>query len=204
MSVQRLKFKPAQSPYTHHVLVDELEDADLEILEKHSGERVLSLHYAPKKFQSLSFLESWKQLEDLRIYSCKFTDFSALKKTRKLKHVFINGLRYKDPDLSFLASIKSLESFSLINATHLVKFPDLSACKKLRALSVDSCSRLTDIGSVQKIKSLRSLCVYQVPQLAPEDFVSIMRMKGLTTLEVGFRRVAENTRFQELLESNRR
>ncbi len=195
------KYKLAQ-PLEHcerngHVIVDgPLSKRDLTRLHKYSDEQALSIWRI--QADSLEFLADWADLRNLRLYGCKIGDYSQLTKLKRLKHLFVNGIRDRAPDLSFLSRLAPLVELGVGQVPHLIRFPDLSRCTRLKRLQIFGCKRLLDVSAVSRIRSLETFDICGTPQ-QPTDLEAIMAMPKMKFMSGGFGRAKPDALFQDLL-----
>ena len=107
--------------------------------------------------------------------------------------------RDKVPDLSFLSTLKTIESIGIGYITYLRAVPDLSQCKRLKSLTIFNCKSLHEIASVTSIPKLQSFSIVCTPQM-PHDLETIMAMKTLKTMSGAFGNTKRDDEFQRLLD----
>ena len=147
---------------------------------------------------SLDFLADWSNLRSLRMHGCKIGDYSALAKLKRLSHLFLNGVRSRTPDLSFLGRMTPLTDLGIVGVPHLTAFPDLSRCTRLKRLSIYSCKRLSDLSAVLRIPNLESFQIVCTPQ-EPADLEPIMAMPKMKVMSGAFGRAKKDAEFHLLL-----
>lgn len=202
MSVRKHKLAPESQKYaTEHIIVacenKSLSEKDHAALDEYRTHRVLTLKNVRE--DSMEFIANWNDLRSLKIYSCKISDCSALARHKQLRHLWYNGNRSKEPDLSFLSSLSELEELGLGYITNIAALPKLKSCRRLKRLTIFNCKNLTDIDSVLEIPNLQSFSIVCTPH-GPSDLNSIMAMPTLKTISGAFGSKAKDKLFHDLID----
>lgn len=192
------KYKLATIGGGEHVLArGPLSKRDWTTLHKHRNEQILTLDRV--RTESLAFIADWRNLRDVRMYGCNFSDWSVLVHFKKLKHLHLVGNRFRTLDLSFLSEMVHLEELGIGGIGHCTSFPDMSGCKRLKRLSIFGCPRLTDISTIPRIPNLKSFHIVSTPQ-EPPDLIDIMAMPKMKFMTGSFGTRTKNELFRELME----
>ena len=178
-----------------HIMAEgPLSERDITLLQEFRTEPVLTL----TRVSSLDFIAGWTDLRSLRMYACKVEDWSPLTTLKKLEDLFINGIRERTPDLSFLSQMRTLKDLGVGHVPHWTTFPDMSRCTRLKRLNIFGCKRLTDLSAVVRIKKLESFDIVLTPQ-KPADLEAIMAMPTMKCMAAAFGRAKEDALFAALL-----
>ena len=202
MPVHKHKLAPPirKAGRTEHVIVEApLTGRDLTAIRKYRHETTLTLRRI--QAESLEFISDWAGLRSLRLYGCKIRDCSALARFKRLEHLFINTIRARAPDLSFLSQLRPLKDLGIGHIPHLTTFPDMSRCTRLKRLSIFSCKRLTDLSAILHIPNLESFHILLTPQ-GPADLEPIMALPRMKFMTGQFGSSKRNALFRELLEKH--
>ena len=77
-------------------------------LNKYKDATMLSLWHI--KGDSMDFILDMPELQDIRMYACKFNDYTALSKLTHLRKLCINGIATKEEQtFDYIANLSSLE-----------------------------------------------------------------------------------------------
>jgi hypothetical protein len=180
----------------HVVAKGPLSKRDLTTLHKYRDQQTLTLQRV--EADSFDFIADWTDLRSLTLYGCKIGDWSPLAKLKRLDHLFINTVRDKTPDFSFLSRLEKLTDLGIGYVPHLTALPDMSRCKRLRRLSLFNLQRLKDLSAVLKIKNLQSFHIVVTPQ-GPSDLIDIMAMPKMKFMTGSFGTRKKNELFRELM-----
>jgi hypothetical protein len=185
---------------TEHVVAEgPLSKRDLTALGKYRAHRLLTLRRI--QADGLELLAGWTDLRDLRLSGCKIGDWSGLAQLKNLEKLFINTIRDRAPDLSFLSQLKDLNELGLGHIPHWTAFPDMSGCTRLKRLRIFGCKRLRDLSAVLRIPNLESFHIVQTPQ-EPADLVAIMAMPKMKFMTGAFGRRKKDEEFHELMQKH--
>jgi hypothetical protein len=165
-------------------------------LAKLRDQQVLTL--SGVRADSLDFLANWTKLRSLRFYGCIVGDYSALARLKRLDDLFLNGIRTRTADLTFLGQLTRLENLGIAGVPHLTAFPDLSRCTRLKRLSIHGCKRLCDLSSIVQIPNLESFGITGT-LVQPADLEPIMAMPTIKLMSGAFGRVKLNAEFRMLM-----
>jgi len=202
MPVHKYKLGPPLLIYKSgaHVMADgPLTARDFTMLQKYRHEPVLTLTRI--RSDSLAFISDWEELRSLRLYACKIGDWSPLARLKRLEHLFINGVRDRAPDLSFLSQMKRLKELGIGHVPHWTTFPDMSRCTRLKRLKIFGCKRLRDLSAIPQIPNLESFSIVLTPQ-EPADLTAIMAMPKMKTMSGAFGRARLDAQFADLLKQH--
>ena len=183
----------------HIVVEGPLSKRDLTSLQKYRDQQLLTLRHIQS--DSLEFISDWADLRDLRLYGCRIGKWSPLTGLQSLEHLFLNGMRDRQPDLSFLSQLTRLEKLGVGAFPHWTVFPDMSRCTRLKRLHIFGCKRLADLSAVPRIPNLESFGIVQTPQ-EPNDLLPIMAMPKMKAMSGAFGSRKKDDLFQELLKKH--
>jgi hypothetical protein len=180
----------------HVVAKGPLSKRDLTTLHKYRDQQMLTLQRV--EADSFDFIAEWTDLRRIFLYGCKIGDWSPLAKLKSLDDLFINRVRDKAPDLSFLSQLEKLSDLGIGYVPHLTALPDMSRCKRLRRLRLFNLKRLKDLSAVLAIKNLESFHIVVTPQ-GPSDLIDIMAMPKMKFMTGSFGTRKKNELFRELM-----
>lgn len=136
----------------------------------------------------LSFLKNM-DLKDLTISWCAATkiDWDSLHDLSSLQSLTLFGVK-KLEDISFISTLRNLETLKLERMGSVVRMPDLSGMKKLRAVDLD-CNNLTDVSGLLGVASLENVRISSnsLPEYAAESLLSNLSIKHLSCFGKKFR-----------------
>lgn len=166
-------------------------------IDKYKKVKTLTLRQV--KGETMDFVLQFPLLQDIRMYSCKFTDYSALGQLRNLTDLFINTIRTEqEMSFDFVADINKLKYLGIGYVTAFKKFPDLSNLMALQEVKLFNCKNLVDITNISLIPNLKSLDIVCTPQL-PKDLEFIMHKEGLERIGAAFGSKKLDDEFHSLL-----
>ena len=106
-------------------------------LNKYKDATMLSLWHI--KGDSMDFILDMPELQDIRMYACKFNDYTALSKLTHLRKLCINGIATKEEQtFDYIANLSSLEELIIGYIQPFIKFPNLSNLHSLYKLFIFS------------------------------------------------------------------
>ncbi len=167
------------------------------VLDKYSDATVLSLYFI--KGISMDFILAMPELQDIRMYGCKFKDHTALSKLTNLKKLFINGITSKDEQtFNYIANLSNLEELSIGHVSKFFKFPNLSDLHMLHKLLIFHCKNLI---CMKEIANIPNLCEFDIDCyiLNPSDLEFIMQIDGIQKVAAQFRNKRLKEEFNSLL-----
>lgn len=200
MPIHKYKCPPAESAGRgedeHVMATGPLSKRDVTMLHKYRDRQALTLHRV--QADSFEFIADWADLLTLRLYGCKIGDWSTLGRHKRLEDLFINTVRDRAPDFSFLSRLRQLRVLGIGYVRNLTTLPDMSRCTRLRRLSLFNCMRLKDLSAILKIPNLESFHIVVTPQ-QPADLEPIMAMPRMKYMTAQFGIRKKNELFRELL-----
>lgn len=161
--------------------------------------RVKTLTLRKVKGEAIDFVRLFPLLQDIRMYSCKFDDYSALSEQGNLTSLFINTIKtVQEMNFEFVGNISNLKQLGIGYVSTFKKFPDLSNLINLQELKLFNCKNLEDITNITLIPNLQSLDIVCTPQL-PNDLKFIMQKKGMVKMNAAFGSKKLDNEFDSLL-----
>ena len=166
-------------------------------LNKYKDATMLSLWHI--KGDSMDFILDMPELQDIRMYSCKFNDYTALNKLTHLKRLCINGIATKEEQtFDYIANLSSLEELIIGYIQPFIKFPNLSNLHSLYKLFIFECKNLVDIKSIVNIPNLR-VFDWCCSQLKPTELEFVMQKDSIQKVAAQFGGKRLNEEFKSLL-----
>lgn len=166
-------------------------------LNKYKDATMLSLWHI--KGDSMDFILDMPELQDIRMYKCKFSDYTALNKLIHLKKIFISGIATKEEQtFDFITNLSYLEELSIGYIQPFIKFPNLSNLHSLHKLFIFECKNLVDIKSIVNIPNLYEFD-WCCSQLKPSDLEFIMQKDSIQKVAAQFGGKRLNEEFKSLL-----
>ena len=166
-------------------------------LNKYKDATMLSLWHI--KGDSMDFILDMPELQDIRMYKCKFSDYTALNKLIHLKKIFISGIATKEEQtFDFIANLPYLEELSIGYIQAFIKFPNLSNLHNLHKLFIFECKNLVDIKSIVNIPNLHEFD-WCCSQLKPAELEFIMQKDSIQKVAAQFGSKRLNEEFKSLL-----
>ena len=146
-------------------------------LNKYKDATMLSLWHI--KGNSMDFILDMPELQDIRMYACKFNDYTALNKLTHLKRLCINGIATKEEQtFDYIANLSPLEELIICNIKPFSKFPNLSNLHSLYWLFIWECKNLVDIKNIADIPNLR-VFDWCCSQLKPTELEFVMQKDSI-------------------------
>lgn len=145
--------------------------SDISILEGMNSLQFLYL--SDNDISDISVLKAMNNLQYLYLDDNKISDISVLKGMNKLQSLSLNDNNISD--ISILEGINSLQSLSL-NDNKVLDISILKHLNQLQYLDLSSNREISDISSLEKLKSLKHLNLYY-------NKANISSLKNLTQLE---------------------
>ena len=94
-------------------------------LNKYKDATMLSLWHI--KGDSMDFILDMPELQDIRMYACKFNDYTALSKSTHLRKLCINGIATKEEQtFDYIANLSSLEELIIGYIQPFIQISNLS------------------------------------------------------------------------------
>ncbi|MFB9077975.1 hypothetical protein ACFFLS_04815 [Flavobacterium procerum] len=162
---------------------DRINAEDIQQLQKHKRAKTVSL--TRLKLDNLEFLIPLTNLENLKLYGCTIKDWTALQDLKKMKDLFINGVKKENDNFSFLKQLIHLQELSIGYALHFNSFPDLSNSTNLKRLQLFNCKNLEDIQNVAHIPNLEKFGIVVTPQ-NPGNLEFIMQLPTIKYMSGAF------------------
>ena len=151
------------------------------------------------KGKTIDFVRLFPLLQDIRMYSCTFDDYSALSELRNLTSLFINTIKtVQEINFDFVGNISNLRQLGIGYVSTFKKFPDLSNLVSLQELKLFNCKNLEDITNIILIPNLQSLDIVCTPQL-PNDLKFIMQKESIVKMSATFGSKKLDNEFDSLL-----
>lgn len=166
-------------------------------LNKYKDATMLSLWHI--KGDSMDFILDMPELQDIRMYACKFNDYTALSKLTHLRKLCINGIATKEEQtFDYIANLSSLEELIIGYIQPFIKFPNLSNLHSLYKLFIFECKNLVDIKSIANIPNLR-VFDWCCSQLKPTELEFVMQKDSIQKVAAQFGGKRLNEEFKSLL-----
>lgn len=166
-------------------------------LNKYKDATMLSLWHI--KGDSMDFILDMPELQDIRMYACKFNDYTALSKLTHLRKLCINGIATKEEQtFDYIANLSALEELIIGYIQPFIKFPNLSNLHSLYKLFIFECKNLVDIKSIANIPNLR-VFDWCCSQLKPTELEFVMQKDSIQKVAAQFGGKRLNEEFKSLL-----
>ena len=147
----------------------------------------------------MDFILDMPELQDIRMYACKFNDYTALSKLTHLRKLCINGIATKEEQtFDYIANLSSLEELIIGYIQPFIKFPNLSNLHSLYKLFIFECKNLVDIKSIANIPNLR-VFDWCCSQLKPTELEFVMQKDSIQKVAAQFGGKRLNEEFKLLL-----
>lgn len=179
------------------LFIEGLTCSDIKEIDKYRKVKTLTLRKI--KGETIDFVRLFPFLQDIRMYSCIFDDYSALSELRNLTSLFINTIKTaQEMNFDFVGNISNLKQLGIGYVSTFKKFPDLSNLVSLQELKLFNCKNLEDITNIILIPNLQSLNIVCTPQL-PNDLKFIMQKESIVKMSAAFGSKKLDNEFDSLL-----
>lgn len=179
------------------LFIEGLTSADIKRIDKYRKVKTLTLRKV--KGATIDFVLLFPLLQDIRMYSCTFDDYSALSELKNLISLFINTIKtVQEMNFDFIGNISNLKQLGIGYVPTFKKFPDLSNLVSLQELKLFNCKHLEDITNIILIPNLQSLDIVCTPQL-PNDLKFIMQKESIVKMSAAFGSKKLDNEFDSLL-----
>ena len=179
------------------LFIEGLTCTDIKRIDKYRKVKTLTLRKV--KGATIDFVRLFPLLQDIRMYSCKFDDYSALSELRNLTSLFINTIKTaREMNLDFVGNISNLKQLGIGYVSTFKTFPNLSNLINLQELKLFNCKSLEDITNIILIPNLQSLDIVCTPQL-PNDLKFIMQKESIVKMNAAFGSKKLDNEFDSLL-----
>ncbi|WP_220575564.1 hypothetical protein [Bacteroides sp. FSHCM14E1] len=179
------------------LFIEGLTYSDIKEIDKYRKVKTLTLRKV--KGKTIDFVRLFPLLQDIRMYSCTFDDYSALSELRNLTSLFINTIKtVQEINFDFVGNISNLRQLGIGYVSTFKKFPDLSNLVSLQELKLFNCKNLEDITNIILIPNLQSLDIVCTPQL-PNDLKFIMQKESIVKMSAAFGSKKLDNEFDSLL-----
>jgi len=179
------------------LFIEGLTYSDIKEIDKYRKVKTLTLRKV--KGKTIDFVRLFPLLQDIRMYSCTFDDYSALSELRNLTSLFINTIKtVQEINFDFVGNISNLRQLGIGYVSTFKKFPDLSNLVSLQELKLFNCKNLEDITNIILIPNLQSLDIVCTPQL-PNDLKFIMQKESIVKMSATFGSKKLDNEFDSLL-----
>lgn len=179
------------------LFIEGLTCSDIKEIDKYRKVKTLTLRKV--KGKTIDFVRLFPLLQDIRMYSCTFDDYSALSELRNLTSLFINTIKtVQEINFDFVGNISNLKQLGIGYVSTFKKFPDLSNLVSLQELKLFNCKNLEDITNIILIPNLQSLDIVCTPQL-PNDLKFIMQKESIVKMSAAFGSKKLDNEFDSLL-----
>lgn len=179
------------------LFIEGLTYSDIKEIDKYRKVKTLTLRKV--KGKTIDFVRLFPLLQDIRMYSCTFDDYSALSELRNLTSLFINTIKIvQEINFDFVGNISNLRQLGIGYVSTFKKFPDLSNLVSLQELKLFNCKNLEDITNIILIPNLQSLNIVCTPQL-PNDLKFIMQKESIVKMSAAFGSKKLDNEFDSLL-----
>ncbi len=179
------------------LFIEGLTYSDIKEIDKYRKVKTLTLRKV--KGKTIDFVRLFPLLQDIRMYSCTFDDYSALSELRNLTSLFINTIKtVQEINFDFVGNISNLRQLGIGYVSTFKKFPDLSNLVSLQELKLFNCKNLEDITNIILIPNLQSLNIVCTPQL-PNDLKFIMQKESIVKMSAAFGSKKLDNEFDSLL-----
>ena len=148
--------------------------------------------------QDLSYIENLSKLYSLDIKLGGIKNFDSLKKIPTIKYLELWQIR-KLYDIDFLSEMFELQYLFLQNLPLIKQFPDLSLCRNLRRIYVESLKALNDFSSLENVPNLEEFALCDAAKQSPTDVIPVLRNKNLKRASGYFGSKKKNAEFKELI-----
>lgn len=179
------------------LFIESLTCSDIKKIDQYRKVKTITLRKI--KGETIDFVRLFPLLQDIRMYSCMFDDYSALSELRNLTSLFVNTIKTaQEMNFDFVGNISNLKQLGIGYVSTFKKFPDLSNLASLQELKLFNCKNLEDIANIILIPNLQSLDIVCTPQL-PNDLKFIMRKESIVKMSAAFGSKKLDDEFDSLL-----
>ena len=179
------------------LFIEGLTCEDIKEIDKYRKVKTLTLRKV--KGKTIDFVRLFPLLQDIRMYSCMFDDYSTLSELENLTSLFINTIKTaQEMNFDFVGNISNLKQLGVGYVSTFKKFPDLSNLVSLQELKLFNCKNLEDITNIILIPNLQSLDIVCTPQL-PNDLKFIMQKESIVKMNAAFGSKKLDNEFDSLL-----
>lgn len=145
----------------------------------------------------LDFIRPLKSLRSLDVKLGGIKNFSALSGLSQIQYLELWQIRGLF-DLSVISSLTGLQFLFLQALKNVEVFPNLDKLKMLRRIYLEDMQGLSNLSAISAAPALEEFIHVSAGHMEPSDYESILRMRSLKSISVGFGSGRKNDAFRQL------